>query len=1051
LVVSGRGPGLLARVLGTILNLLLCASLPAGAARSQNPPTAAQPSFSTQPFIFEELRQRSRFDDNGTGRNEVFMRVRIQNDAGVQHWGQLTFPYAPGTQDLKVNVFEVRKPDGKVVRGDQAAIQDVAAQPQAGANVFQDFRQKHLTVPALKPGDVLVVALLWTIHTPTAPGHFFIQHGFTTDAIVLDERLEVDVPASRTLTIAVTPGSPGEEAQLRGTVRNGRRIYRWRTRQMSPSGSSPEKASHSAEPQPPAVRLSTFASWADVARWYSGLAAPAARVDAQIRARTESVTKGLTSEEDKIRALYEYVSSEIRYVSLSFGTGRYAPHPAPAVLANQYGDCKDKHTLLAAMLNAAGLEAWPVLANASRPVDPRMPSPLEFDHVLTVVPRGAGPQDWVWLDTTPGVAPYRMLTANLRNKDVLVVPPRAALAKAPDASRLVKTPAELPFRTATTFEIDGRINALGVLEGRVRQSLRGDGELLLRAVLRGVPEDKWIDIARGSAEGFGFKDSRVTDAKIVNLSATREPLIMEYSVRDSGHFRWTKTGATLALPMAPFTFVAETAKEWEGKKQLELGAPATVTLRASLQLPAGYKAAAPIGVTLARDAFDYESSYKLGDGHLRLERTLRTRVAELPVAAADEYIAFVRGVRADEAQPIPVEFETQGVPEIPADATPAELYGVGNAAYDRNNYEAAAAFFKRTVEIDPKHGNGWNALGLAYERLNRPKEAAEALRKQVEISPFHAQAHKDLARVLDAANELDDARTALLKHVEIHPLDGRALGDLGSLLVRMNRAEEALPHLEKATTLVKNDAWFFARLGAAYLDRKAPDKALAAFDEAVRLSPTPAIWTYTAWQRAEHGQDLDRAAELAERTLARAGEMMQKVRVDAIDARQRDVAERVGWSWDALGWIYFQNGDLPAAERYLKSAWMLSGEPAMVYHLAQLYEKQNQNVDAAGPGGRGIAVQERMVRLPIPDAGGFGDARFHAVLNPDGSVSEVSFASGDEKLRRHGQVLTKVRFPFQFPDKLIPRLAAGIRVQCAATGEGCFAVAELPRSPQRPF
>jgi tetratricopeptide (TPR) repeat protein len=1040
------------RVLGTALTLLLCAaSLHSGTTPPQHPPpVAAQPSFSHQPFIFEELRQLSRFDDNGKGTNEVSMRVRIQNDAGVQHWGQLTFPYAPGTQELKVNVFEVRKPDGKVVRGNPSAIQDVAAQPRAGANVFQDFRQKHLTVPALKPGDVLVLKLVWTIHTPTAPGHFFIQHDFTTDAIVLDERLEVNVPASRTVTIAVAPGSPAEQTQLRGVVRNGRRIYRWQTSQMTLRDAAAKPASGAAEAQPAAVRLSTFASWADVARWYGGLAAPAAKIDPQIRARAESLTKDLTSDEEKIRALYEYVSAEIRYVSLSFGTGRYAPHPASAVLANQYGDCKDKHTLLAAMLSAAGVEAWPVLANASRPVDARMPSPLEFDHVLTVVPRGAGPQEWIWLDTTPGVAPYRMLTANLRNKDVLVVPARTGPDGVAGAPALVKTPADPPFPPETILEVDGRVNALGVLEVHVRQSLRGDAEVLLRAMLRGVAEDKWIEVARGAAEGIGFKNSKVTGAKIVNLSATREPLIMEYVVRDAGHFKWTKTGATLGLPMAPFTFVAENAKEWEGRRYLELGAPATITLRATLQLPAGYKATAPIGVSVARDSFDYASSYKLEDGRLRLERKLRTRVAELPAAAADEYLAFVRAVRADEAQPIPVEFDTHGVPDVPPDATPAELYGVGSAAYDRNNFEAAAAFFKRTVEVDPKHGNGWNALGLAYERLNRPAEAADALRKQIEISPFHAQAHRDLARVLDAADDLDGARAALAKHVEIHPLDGRALGDLGSLLVRMNRAGEALPHLEKATTLVKDDAWFFARLGAAYLNQQAPEKALAAFDEAVRLAPTPAIWTYTAWQRAEHGHDLVRAAELAERTLARAGEMMQTLRVDAIDARQRDVAERVGWSWDAIGWIHFQNGDLPTAERYLKSASMLSGEPAMIYHLAQLYEKQNRSVDA-GMLARSQAMHERMVPLPIPDAGGLGAASFYAVLNPDGTVSEVSFASGDEKLRRYSQTLTKVKFPIQFPDKLIPRLAAGIQVRCAAESEGCFALAELPRSPQRTF
>ena len=51
----------------------------------------------------------------------------------------------------------------------------------------------------------------------------------------------------------------------------------------------------------------------------------------------------------------------MRYIGVAFGIGRYQPHSAETVLDNQYGDCKDKHTLLAAMLKAAGYEAWPAL------------------------------------------------------------------------------------------------------------------------------------------------------------------------------------------------------------------------------------------------------------------------------------------------------------------------------------------------------------------------------------------------------------------------------------------------------------------------------------------------------------------------------------------------------------------------------------------------------------------------------------------------------------------------------------------------------------------
>jgi tetratricopeptide (TPR) repeat protein len=386
-------------------------------------------------------------------------------------------------------------------------------------------------------------------------------------------------------------------------------------------------------------------------------------------------------------------------------------------------------------------------------------------------------------------------------------------------------------------------------------------------------------------------------------------------------------------------------------------------------------------------------------------------------------------------------------------------------------------FWKRTVEVDPKHANGWVSLGLAYEQLGRLKEAITPIQKAIDISPFHSQAHRDLSRVLEDLDDLEGARSALTKHVEIHPLDGRALGDLGSLLSRMTRYADAIPHLEKAVTLVKDDGWLFARLGVAYLQQKAYANALKALEEAVRVSPTPALWTYAAWNRAEHGQDLDRATELAQKTLARATETMQRIEIDGVGREHFDLAERVGWSWDALGWIHYQNGDLPAAERYVKSAWMLSSEPDVVYHLAQIYEKAGRSTDAAtafltsvvlpgnpkpeakqrvkkyfGPGSdmdsaavgaKALNIQERVVKLPYANPA-LLEGRFLVLMKPDGTVSDAAFVSGDERLRSQTDVLKKVQFAVRFPDAVVPRLPAHIRVRCGAPDGGCFAFNEPP-------
>ena len=51
-------------------------------------------------------------------------------------------------------------------------------------------------------------------------------------------------------------------------------------------------------------------------------------------------------------------------------------------------------------------------------IDLDVPSPGQFDHVITAVPRG---EETLWLDTTAEVAPLGYLLLPLREKPALVV------------------------------------------------------------------------------------------------------------------------------------------------------------------------------------------------------------------------------------------------------------------------------------------------------------------------------------------------------------------------------------------------------------------------------------------------------------------------------------------------------------------------------------------------------------------------------------------------------------------------------------------------------
>src|SRR3984957_15979465 len=130
------------------------------------------------------------------------------------------------------------------------------------------------------------------------------------------------------------------------------------------------------------------------------------------------------------------------------------------------------------MLQVASLSSDAVLIPSSRDLDTSMPSPSQFDHVITAVPTEHG---LIWMDSTAEVAPFRLLSAALRNKSALLVPPNGD-------GKIVETPIDPPFLSTQRVEIDAEISDLGKLSAKLRYFIRGDNELALRVAFRRAPQ-----------------------------------------------------------------------------------------------------------------------------------------------------------------------------------------------------------------------------------------------------------------------------------------------------------------------------------------------------------------------------------------------------------------------------------------------------------------------------------------------------------------------------------------------------------------------------------
>src|SRR5215475_1518694 len=102
----------------------------AGLSSAQMPPPLAPPAapkppdHSQEPYVIEKLRNAYRFAEDGTGRHEVYARIKVQSEAGVEQWGQLVVGYNSANERLDINFVRVLKASGSVVTAPQDAVQD---------------------------------------------------------------------------------------------------------------------------------------------------------------------------------------------------------------------------------------------------------------------------------------------------------------------------------------------------------------------------------------------------------------------------------------------------------------------------------------------------------------------------------------------------------------------------------------------------------------------------------------------------------------------------------------------------------------------------------------------------------------------------------------------------------------------------------------------------------------------------------------------------------------------------------------------------------------
>ena len=114
--------------------------------------------------------------------------------------------------------------------------------------------------------------------------------------------------------------------------------------------------------------------------------------------------------------------------------------------------------------------------------------------------------------------------------------------------------------------------------------------------------------------------------------------------------------------------------------------------------------------------------------------------------------------------------------------------------HQKNNFQVAENFYRKTLKTNSKHVAGHNNLGVLLLQSGKYQKAKSCFEKAIEIKPGYAEAHNNLGLLFKELGELQKAKSCHQKAIQIQP---NYLGAYWNLHAFASDTDEALTILKK--------------------------------------------------------------------------------------------------------------------------------------------------------------------------------------------------------------------------------------------------------------
>jgi transglutaminase-like putative cysteine protease len=386
--------------------------------------------------------------------------------------------------------------------------------------------------------------------------------------------------------------------------------------------------------------LTSIPDWKFIQNWYNDIGAGKVRSNYEVKEVINDLFAGKTNltPMQKVEKIYNYITGNISYSSVSFRQSGIVPQSPADVLNTRIGDCKDVSTLFVTMCKEAGIKANLVLAKTRDNGMLSMPLPgIDFNHCMAKV--NLNNQDY-YMELTSQYLPFRSIYAGEINSILLdigdekSVPTTKYLNPATRLGNDVKRSTNISFADKNML-ITEKTYETGALAANLRESY---GELSQKDRIKKIKE----------AIATSYPDVDISKLEYKNIDR-KNPIDTVYFDLGYQLNNVTKTIGGMSIFSLP----------WSSKidaKDLQINMPRSAGIDLSqlfnldaeteaitVTLPEGKKMIESLApVTLQSDIIEYTITPKQVGNKLSFTRTFKLKKDFVPADKVGEFNTFFK-------------------------------------------------------------------------------------------------------------------------------------------------------------------------------------------------------------------------------------------------------------------------------------------------------------------------------------------------------------------------------------------------------------------------